>query len=101
MRRLAALLVSLLFVMAPSHGIAQDEDKPPYKTKYRVINVHRHCDSPGAANVKAELEVMDHVGVDAWVNLLIGGSWSDARLPGWLELQKKNPDRLVVFGSIN
>src|SRR5437016_3728399 len=93
---------SLLFVLLLAAPVAaQDEDRPLYKTKYRVINVHRHCDNPSEAALKAEFEAMQRVGFSAMVNLLIDGGWSDRHLPGWIDLQKKYPDKLVVFGSIN
>lgn len=91
---------SLGFVLASS-AFAQDEDRPLYKSSYRIINVHRHCDVPKNEYVQAEMEVMDRVGVSVMVNLLIGGGWSDARLPEWTELRKKHADRLIVFGSID
>jgi predicted TIM-barrel fold metal-dependent hydrolase len=93
-----------LVILSPGHiqtVAAQDEDRPLYKTRYRVINVHRHCDNPSEAALKAEFDVMQRVGFSAMVNLLIDGGWSDRNLPGWLELQKKHADHLVVFGSIN
>jgi predicted TIM-barrel fold metal-dependent hydrolase len=91
--------ISLLALTAPAR--AQDEDRPLYKTAYRVINVHRHCDHPNEATLKAELEVMDRVGVSVIVNLLMEGGWSDGYLPGWVKLREQHPDRLVIFGYIN
>jgi uncharacterized protein len=95
---LAVACIPLLFV---GRAAGQDEDRPLYKTSYRVINVHRHCDEPDEERIKAEFEVMDRVGVQVCVNLLIGGGWSDANLPGWLDIRKKHAERLAVFGSVN
>lgn len=92
--------VVILLVFA-SPALSQDEDRPLYKSKYRVINVHRHCDEPNEAALKAEFEAMDRVGFSKMVNLLIGDGWSDRNLPDWINLQKKHPDRLVVFGSVD
>src|SRR5262249_4119953 len=74
-----AVLFVLLAMVSPVH--AQDEDRPLYKTSYRVINVHRHCDTPSEEKLKAEMEVMDRVGVPVIVNLLMDGGWADANLP--------------------
>ncbi len=82
-------------------AVAQDEDRPLYKTSYRVVNVHRHADNPSEAALKAELEVMDRVGVGTIVNLLMDGGWADGTLPAWVKLRDKYPERLVVFGYIN
>jgi 3-keto-L-gulonate-6-phosphate decarboxylase len=65
---------------------AQDEDRRLYKTKYRVINVHRHCDNPSEDALKAEFELMKRAGFSAMVNLLIDGGWSERNLPAWLDL---------------
>jgi hypothetical protein len=94
-------LLSAAFALVPVLPLsAQDEDRPLYRTSYRVINVHRHRDTPSAQALQAELEVLDRVGVDVVVNLLMEGGWSDAHLPAWLELKKKHPEQLVIFGSI-
>lgn len=95
--RMCVLSTAVAFLFA-ARLTAQDEDRPLYKTNYRVINVHRHCDSPSAAAIKAELEVLDRVGVSALV--VLDGGDADGKLPAWQELRKKNPDRLIVFGNI-
>jgi len=69
--------------------------EPPYKTKYRVINVHRHCVLATEAAVQTELEVLDRVGI-ATVTILDAGG-PDGNLPAWIKLRQKYPDRLVVF----
>jgi predicted TIM-barrel fold metal-dependent hydrolase len=77
------------------------EEPQPFATKYRVINVHRHCDAPDERALEAELEVMDRVGIDVMVNLLMDGGWTTENLPAWMELKKKHPDRVVVFGYMD
>ena len=94
--------ISLLAVfLCAAPLLAQDEERPIFKSKYRVINVHRHCDAPSEAAIKAEFEVMDRVGFVSMVNLLIGDGWSSRNLPDWINIQKKHPERLVVFGSVD
>ncbi|MBY0523513.1 MAG: amidohydrolase [Gemmataceae bacterium] len=97
MYRTAPLVLLALALFAP-RVLAQDEDKPLHKTGYRVINVHRHVDSPSPEAVKAELEVLDRVGVSAIV--VLDGGTSDGKLPAWIELRKKHPERLIVFGNV-
>jgi predicted TIM-barrel fold metal-dependent hydrolase len=100
MNRIFSVAVVAAIVFAPI-GRAQDEDQPLYKTSYRVINVHRHCDHPREDALKAELEVMDRVGVRTIVNLLMDGGWSDGYLPAWAKLRDQYRERLLVFGYIN
>jgi predicted TIM-barrel fold metal-dependent hydrolase len=88
----------LAILLAPGLLHAQDEDRPLYQSSYPVINVHRHCDSPSADAIRAELAVMDRVGVQAVV--ILDGGTSDGKLPDWLALRKKFPGRLIVFGNI-
>jgi predicted TIM-barrel fold metal-dependent hydrolase len=77
---------------------AQDEDRPIYKTKYRVIDVHTHCFAPGIDAVKAQIEVIDRMGVSAIV--VLDGGDSDGNLVAWMHLRKKYPERLIVFGNV-
>ncbi|MCE9605561.1 MAG: amidohydrolase, partial [Planctomycetia bacterium] len=67
----------------------------PYRTKYRVVNVHRHGALASEAALQAELGVMDRTGVDKVV--VLDGDSPPGTLPAWLELQRKHPDRLAVF----
>jgi predicted TIM-barrel fold metal-dependent hydrolase len=92
-------LVCLGLVLAAGRSAAQDEDRPLFKTAYRVINVHRHCDAPSPEALKAELAVLDRVGVTSVV--ILDGGASDGKLPAWLELRKHNPERLIVFCNVN
>jgi predicted TIM-barrel fold metal-dependent hydrolase len=71
----------------------------PYKTRYRVINIHRHCTLATEAALRAELEVMDRVGIETVTILDAGGP--DGNLPAWLKLREKHPERLVVFWKPN
>src|SRR5262245_18488213 len=83
-------------------GACQDEDRPVFKSRFPVINVHRHCEIPPEEALKAEFEVMDRVGVGAAVILLMGKQGTTrGQLPAWLELRKKHPDRIAVFGSVD
>jgi predicted TIM-barrel fold metal-dependent hydrolase len=75
------------------------EPEPVYKSKYRVINVHRHCGLATESALQAELEVCDRVGVNKIV-ILDGGSPAGS-LPAWLELRRKQPQRLVVFFKLD
>ena len=100
-RRHVSLLFLLLLLGRLEPLGAQDDDRPLFKSAYRVINVHRHCDAPSEAAVRAELEVMDRVGIDVMVILLMENGWSSAHLPQWLELKRKYPDRLAIFGYID
>jgi len=91
-------LAGMLVAFLTSPCFTQDEDKPLYKTAYKVINVHRHIDTASPAAVKAELEVLDRVGVSAIV--VLDGGQIDNKLPDWFELKKKHPDRLIIFSNI-
>jgi uncharacterized protein len=85
-----------------STAAAQDEQRPVYKSRHAVINVHRHCDLPTEEAVQAEFAVMDRVGVRAAVILLMGKEGTTrGRLREWLDLRNKHPDRLIVFGSVD
>src|SRR5438046_146154 len=92
------ILLSLTFIAALLSFTAsapQDKERPLYKTSYRVINVHAHFDAPNEEALKAELQVMDRVGIVSEVNLDVGRS--DGNLPAWIELRKKHPGRFVLF----
>jgi predicted TIM-barrel fold metal-dependent hydrolase len=92
-------LLSLgLLLSFHSLASAQDEDRPLFKTSYRVVNVHRHCDTASEPAIKAELEVMDRVGVS--VVVILDGGTSDGKVPAWMEIKKKHPERIVVLSNI-
>jgi len=90
-------ILSLLLLVANSLSSHAAQERTPYKTAFRVINVHAHWDSPQEEAVKAQLEVMDRAGVAAEVNLDTGRS--DGTLPAWIELRKKHPGRFVLFAK--
>jgi len=92
------LLATVVLVLTVNRLPAQDEDKLLYKSAYRVINVHRHCDAVSADAIKAELEVCDRVGVSAVV--ILDGGDIDGKVPAWMELKKRYPDRLIVFSNV-
>jgi len=77
--------------------LLQQADRPPYRTSYRVINVHHHWFQPDADAVHAQIEAMDANGIAAAVNLDAGRT--DGTLPAWMELQKKYPGRIVNFAK--
>jgi predicted TIM-barrel fold metal-dependent hydrolase len=77
--------------------LLQQADRPPYRTSYRVINVHHHWFQPDADAVRAQIEAMDANGIAAAVNLDAGRT--DGTLPAWMELQKKYPGRIVNFAK--
>lgn len=95
---LSRLILSLVAFVAADHVGAQDEDRPIYKTKYRVIDVHTHCFAPGIDAIKAQLEVIDGMGVSAIV--VLDGGDTDGNLIAWMHLRKKFPERLIVFGNV-
>jgi predicted TIM-barrel fold metal-dependent hydrolase len=72
-------------------------ERPPYKTSYRVVNVHHHWGNPDADAVRAQIEVMDANGIAAAVNLDAGRS--DGTLPGWMDLERRHPGRLITFAK--
>jgi predicted TIM-barrel fold metal-dependent hydrolase len=74
---------------------AQDEDRPLFKTAYRPVNVHAHGASPREEVFKAEIEVLDRVGIGTVV--VLDGGRSDGNLPAWMDLRGKYPGRLAVF----
>jgi uncharacterized protein len=86
----AAVLVAAALLIPQS-------ERPPYKTSYRVINVHHHWGNPDADAVRAQIDAMDAHGIAAAVNLDAGRT--DGTLPGWIELQGKYPGRFVNFAK--
>lgn len=114
-----------LFLMVGAVGAAQHQPpksgdtlpngeqtaNPIYKSSYRIINVHTHAPFPSQATVRAELEALDRVGVTAFNVLLVEtsgwpeyqhiGGWSEPNLLAWLELRKRFPERLLVFGTLD
>jgi predicted TIM-barrel fold metal-dependent hydrolase len=75
------------------------EPEQLYKTKYRVIDVHLHCTLVSEDAVRAELVVLDRVGITAVVVLDAGGP--DGNLKDWLKLHQKYPERLIVFWKLD
>jgi uncharacterized protein len=77
-------------------GVARAADaEAPYKTKYRVIDVHAHFAVATDAAVKAEMETLDAVGIASVVCLDAEGP--DGNLATWMKLREKYPGRLIVF----
>lgn len=91
------LTLALLVLLTGSLGAAEQEQ--PYQTKYRVIDVHHHCTPVSDDAVRAELEVLDRVGVAVVVVLDAGGP--DGNLKDWLKLHQKYPQRLIVFWKLD
>ena len=91
------LTFAFLVLLTGSPGAAEPEK--PYQTKYRVIDVHHHCTPVSDDAVRAELEVLDRVGVAAVVVLDAGGP--DGNLKDWLNLHRKYPQRLIVFWKLD
>lgn len=96
---MARHVLIIVILLLGSVARAQDEQKPLYKTTYRVINVHRHCDTASEAAIQAEIEAMDKVGVAMAV--ILDGGQSDTKLPAWMEIKKKHADRIIVFANVN
>lgn len=90
------LVLTAAAILGPS-AVQDQGERPPYKTPYRVINVHAHWDRPSEAAVRAEIDVMDASGVIAEVNLDAGRS--NGTLPEWIALRKKFPGRLLLFAQ--
>jgi predicted TIM-barrel fold metal-dependent hydrolase len=75
-------------------------DPPPlYKTSYRVINIHRHCGLATEEAVRAELEVLDQVGMHAFTNLDAGSP--EDNVATWIKLRDKFPGRVIVFFKLD
>jgi len=74
---------------------AQERERPLYRTSYRVIDIHHHCDAPDPDTWRIRVEMLDRAGVSAVANLDAGRV--DGTLPGWLDLQKASPGRVLQF----
>jgi len=96
---LPAFLLAFAFLVLPTGLLDSAEQEKPYKTKYRVIDVHHHCTPVSDEAVRAELEVLDRVGIAAVAVLDAGGP--DGNLKDWLKLHKKYPQRLIVFWKLD
>ena len=97
--RLPTLTLTVALLVLPAGPLGAAEEEKPYKTKYRVIDVHHHCTPVSDAAVRAELEVLDRVGVTAVVVLDAAGP--DGNLKDWLNLHKNYPQRLIVFWKLD
>ncbi|HVE41490.1 MAG TPA: amidohydrolase family protein [Planctomycetota bacterium] len=95
MNRIAALSFLLLAFSGGAPGVAQDGARPLYRTSYRVVDIHHHCDGPDADAMRARMELLDRSGVCAVANLDAGRV--EGTLPAWIELQKTYPGRIVLF----
>ena len=93
--RTSAFALASLGLLGVVPVVRAADPEPAYKTNYRVINIHRHSTIATEAAVRAELEVMDRVGMGV-VTILDAGS-PPGTLDAWITLQQKFPDRLVVF----
>lgn len=87
--------LACLFVLGTRLTLHGADADLPYKTRYRVINVHRHCILVTEAAIRAELEVLDRVGISA-VSIL-DSSGPDGNLSDWIKLRQKYPGKLIVF----
>jgi predicted TIM-barrel fold metal-dependent hydrolase len=92
-------ILATLCVLCFSSCLRATEPEPVYKTKYRVINVHRHSAVPTEDGVRAELEVLDRVGVAQVV--ILDASFPGGTLAKWLKLKEKFPERLIVFAKLD
>jgi predicted TIM-barrel fold metal-dependent hydrolase len=88
-------VLACLWLLGTAAGARAADTESPYKTTYRVINVHRHCALATEAAVRAEIEVLDRVGIQAVTILDAGGP--NGNLSAWVKLHQKYPQRLVVF----
>ena len=93
--RTTAVALACLWLSGAVMPAGAAGSEPPYKTKYRVINIHRHCAVATEAAVRAELEVMDRVGMS--VVTILDADSPAGNLDAWIKLQQKFPERLVVF----
>jgi len=73
--------------------------EPTYKTKYRVINVHRHCALASEAIVQAGIDVCDRVGFQTEV--ILDAEGPDGNLASWLKLRDAHPGRLAIFWKLD
>jgi uncharacterized protein len=92
----------------PASASKEPARPPIYKSTYRVIDVHGHAPLPSEAAVRAHFEAMDRAGATAFNVLLyepegwpFAGGWSEPNLLEWLELRKRFPERLLVFGTVD
>ena len=93
-----ALLVMILLALftAPAAAPEAQEAAPAlYRTSYRVVDIHHHCDAPDPEAMRARMEMLDRAGVCAVANLDAGRV--EGTLPAWLEVQKSYPGRIVLF----
>jgi hypothetical protein len=105
-----ALLVphSLVRAEGESTPRAKAATEPLHKSSYRIIDIHCHAPFPSEAALRAHLDVLDRVGVTAFNVLLLDasgwsypGGWSEPNLLAWLELRKRFPERVLVFGTVD
>ena len=87
-------LIGLFLALSAAAG-AQDVARPPYRTSYRVIDIHHHCDAPDPDAQRVRIEMLDRAGVRAVANLDAGRV--DGTLPAWGQVQKTYPGRMVLF----
>lgn len=90
--------ISVFLLLLAAVPVAADE-APVYKTKYRVVNVHRHCALPTEEAIRTEFDVDERVGISAVV--ILDGDSPTGSLPAWLRVKQKHPDRLIVFWKLN
>jgi predicted TIM-barrel fold metal-dependent hydrolase len=95
MRRFAVLGALVLFPAAWPAAAAQERERPLYRSSYRVIDIHHHGDAPDPNTWRIRVEMLDRAGVSAVANLDAGRV--DGTLPGWMELQKASPGRVLQF----
>lgn len=89
-------LLGVLLVVGP---LTTSELEPPYQTKYRVINVHLHCLTATEAAIRAELEVLDRVGIR--IVTILDADGPDGNLADWMKLRRKYAERLIVFWKLD
>ena len=83
------------FLILAAQAVAQENARPPFKTSYRIIDLHHHCDAPDPESTRIRMEMLDRAGVRAVANLDAGRV--DGTLPAWIETQKAHPGRMVLF----
>jgi hypothetical protein len=86
---------ALLVLLVGSSAASQERDRPLYRTSYRVIDIHHHCDVPDPETWRIRVEMLDRAGVSAVANLDAGRV--DGTLSGWMDLQKGSPGRVLQF----
>ena len=89
------LLGAVVLTMPIGPAAAQEREYPLYRTSYRIIDIHHHCDVPDPDTWRIRVEMLDRAGVSAVANLDAGRV--DGTLPGWLDLQKASPGRVFPF----